>query len=181
MGKLYTEKVNKDIETSPFDCGVKSINEYVKNSYFATIAQHAAAYNIMYGGKCLGNYMVTFQEVTFKDLPEELLEYDPEVKSGTVTAVHINHLAIKEEFQGNHIGQMSLDLIIGSIFELAKKWPIVMITIKARNDLVDWYKRVGFKLMPHNTPGQQGVTTDMYMPCSIYTNELAEYEKEHEC
>ena len=47
MGKLLFEKVTKDIETidsSSFDCGVDSINGYIRESYYPTIFQEAYAY-----------------------------------------------------------------------------------------------------------------------------------------
>ncbi len=54
MGKLVFQRVTKNVSEETFDCGVESINDYVRNSYYPSIAQHAYAYNISGNGKSLG-------------------------------------------------------------------------------------------------------------------------------
>ncbi len=45
---------------------------------------------------------------------------------------------------------------------LAANWPIRVITIDAREDLVTWYEKLGFRKMVYNTPGQDGITVSMF-------------------
>lgn len=177
MGTLQFKRVTQSVELIPFDCGIASINNYVKSSYYPTIVQHAYAYSVMYGDKILGYYMVHFRDIEIDGFPEEISDYNPGVKDDKVSAVHIKFIAIDEKYQGKKIGTSVLKIIIKNVEELANSWPIRIITIDARSDLVEWYKRQGFEQMKKNTPGQDGVTEAMYYDCMKFADELAEYTK----
>ena len=58
---------------------------------------------------------------------------------------------------------------------LAANWPVRVITIDAREDLVTWYEELGFRKMVHNTPGQDGVTVSMFLDCMQQKEEFIEY------
>jgi hypothetical protein len=68
-----------------------------------------------------------------------------------------------------------LPSIIKSIKDYALSFPVRLITIDARKDLVGWYKRMGFIEFPYNPKWQEGYTTKMYMDCLIRQKELEEY------
>ena len=44
MANLQFHLINEDVETTSFDCGIESINDYIKNSYYPLITQQAYAY-----------------------------------------------------------------------------------------------------------------------------------------
>ena len=67
--KLMTSAVNN------FDCGNSAINEYVENSYFATLLQQCYAYEIEYKSLVVGYYMITFRDVAFYDCISEISDY----------------------------------------------------------------------------------------------------------
>ena len=46
MGNLQYRKVTREVEDISFTCGVPSIDEYVRNSYYPTIVQQAYGYSI---------------------------------------------------------------------------------------------------------------------------------------
>lgn len=175
MGILQFKSVTRDVESLPFDCGVDSINEYVKNSYYPTITQHAYAYSIMSGERVLGYYQVLFRDIKLDDFPAKIADYDPGVKDEKISAVHIRYIAIDEQYQGHKIGTSTLQTIIKNVKNLSELWPIRVITIDAKSDLVDWYKREGFKKMKNNTVGQEGTTEAMYFDCMRYGDELEKY------
>ena len=176
MGSLEFKLVTKQVGETSFDCGVDSINEYVRKSYYPTIAQHAYAYSICSGDKVLGYYQVYFKEILLEDFPEEISDYQSEIKDGKITAAHIRFLAIDKQYHRNKIGTKTLESIIKEVKTFSKVWPIRVITIDARDDLVEWYKNEGFKLMINNTVGQDGVSTAMFFDCMNYYNELNEFE-----
>ena len=62
-----------------------------------------------------------------------------------------------------------------NVLELAKIWPVRVITLDARCNLVGWYEKMGFKKMRRNTFGQDGTTEAMYFDCMMYTEELENY------
>lgn len=175
MEILQFKKVTQDIETQPFDCGVESINEYVKNSYYPTIVQHAYAYSIMSHDKVLGYYQIMFREIELQDFPDDIADYDAGVKDGRISAVHIRYIAISEQYQKNKIGTSTLRAVIKNVIDLSDIWPIRVITIDARPDLVEWYQKEGFVKMQNNTIGQNGTTEAMYFDCLRYPDELEHY------
>ncbi len=173
MGTLQFKRVTQNVENEVFNCGVAWINEYVKESYFPLITQQAYAYSISASDKVLGYYQVMFREIELQDLPEDISEYiDLKDK---ISAVHIRFIAIDEKYQNHKIGTNAIKIIIKDAEELVSSWPIRVVTIDARDDLVEWYKSLGFVAMSVNTPGQDVATTAMYFDCNKYTEELEEY------
>lgn len=175
MEELQFKRVTKDVEYGEFDCDVSSINEDVKHSYYPHILQHAYTYSIVAREKILGYFQIMFRDVEIKDFPEDISEYESGVKDRTVSAIHIRFIAIDKNYQRRGIGQSVLNTLIMRVNRLAEKWPIRIVTIDARCDLVDWYTKCGFRRMLHNKEGQEGVTIAMYLDCIHYEDELNEY------
>ena len=178
MGKLVFQRVTRNVSEETFDCGVESINDYVRNSCYPSIVQHAYAYNISGNGKSLGYIQYLFRDVELEYFPDEIADVDPGVKENTLSALHIRFLAIDRRYQNRHIGTAVLEVFIKKIEELAVDWPIRLITIDARIDLVKWYERNGFKKFKKNTPGQDGVTVAMYYDCMKFPQELVAFLEE---
>ena len=116
-----------------------------------------------------------FREIELDDFPSEIADYDPEIKDRKVSAVHIRYIAIDEKYQHNRIGTATIQTIIKNVKMLAVNWPIRVITIDAREDLVTWYEKLGFRKMVCNTPGQNGVTVSMFLDCMQHKEEFMEY------
>lgn len=175
MGTLQFKRVTRDVENTMFSCGVDSIDQYVKDSYYPILTQHAYAYSIMSGNTILGYYQILFREIKLEDFPEEISEYSSEVKADTISAVHIRYIAVDKKYQKNEIGTSTLRTIIKTVQDLSNNWPIRVITIDARTELVKWYTEQGFVKMESNTPGQDGVTVRMYFDCHRFTEDLQQY------
>ena len=177
MEILLFEKVTADVEKTSFDCGIKSINEYVRDSYYPTIVQHAYAYSIVAEkyNIILGYYQVLFREIEINDFPEDIAGYDPEIKGGTISSIHIRFIAIDKKYHKHGIGTSSLRIIIKNIVDFTEFFPIRVITIDARSDLIEWYRKLGFQEMLKNTVGQDGVTKAMYFDCLRCADELNRY------
>ena len=143
--------------------------------YYPTIVQHAYGYSISGKGIVLGYYMIMFREIKLADFPPEIADYDPEIKERKISAVHIRYIAIDERYQHNKIGTFTIQTIIKSVKMLAVNWPIRVITIDAREDLVTWYEKLGFRKMITNTLGQDGVTVSMFFDCMQQKDEFMKY------
>lgn len=178
MGILEIKRVTKAVEHTSFECGVDTIDGYIRDSYFPMIIQHAYAYSVMGGGKVLGYYQVLFREIELTDFPDDISEYDASIKDGKISSVHIRFIAVDKKYQKNKIGINTLKIIIKDVEELAERWPIRVITIDARIELHDWYKKIGFVDLKENTPGQEGVTIAMYFDCMKFSDELKSYSEE---
>lgn len=175
MGTLQFKKVTESVETCDFDCGVETINDYVKKSYFPFIIQHAYAYSVMANELVLGYYQVLFRDIELDNFPNYFTEYDSGIKN-KITAVHIRYIAIDKKYQRQKIGTNVLRVIIEKCIKLAEDWPIRVITIDAIDNLIKWYSKLGFKELQKNTTGQNGLTTAMFFDCMKHSDELAEYE-----
>lgn len=175
MGELQFKIVSRKVEQSNFDCGIESINADIVNSYYPTILQHAYAYSIIANNRIVGYFQIMFRDIELNDLPEDISEYDSGKKENKISAVHINFIAIDKRYHRNNLGTFTLRIIIEYVRQLTQRWPIRIITIDARNELIHWYKEEGFLFMPHNRVGQDGVTRAMYMDCFRYQKELNDY------
>lgn len=176
MGLLQFKRVTRDVESNSFDCGIKSINEYVKESYFSSITQQAYAYGIFSEGLLLGYYQIFFREINLTDFPDEMSDYFSEINDNKISSLHIHFIAIQKEYQRNKIGSSTIKVIIQGVKELSENWPIRVITLDSRNELVEWYKKEGFKIMKNNTFGQDGVSVAMYLDCFRFADDLEEYQ-----
>ena len=176
MAGVKIEKITRDIED--FDCGVKSINEYVSEAYYALLAQIAYTYSVVYRDKVVGFYMIMFGQVNLGNFPEDVSEHVPFViKDGKISAVHIKFIAVDRKYQRNKIGTAIMEIAIQQIRKLSDSWPVRVITIDARCDLQHWYSSLGFKVMQNNNPSQEGVTQAMYFDCMRDQSKLLEYEE----
>ena len=175
MDKLKLSLVKPNIESSSFDCGVKSINSYVKLSYYPLLLQQAYTFEVTLDGRVLGYYQILFREIELSYFPEEISEYKCEEKENTLSAVHVRFIAVDKKYQRNGIGTTILQIIIKQIRSLSNLWPIRIITIDAILPLVEWYKKMDFRIMAGNTPGQDGVSVAMFFDCLRFSQELEDY------
>lgn len=152
--KLMTSAVNN------FDCGNPAINEYVENSYFATLLQQCYAYEIEYKSLVVGYYMITFRDVAFYDCISEISDYQIDDFGEFLPSLYINYLAIGTKYQKNKIGTKTLEKIINEARQWTDFLPIRFITLNAVPEKVDWYKKIGFKEMGKNI---DAVNTYMYI------------------
>lgn len=158
-----------DNEVENFVCGNHSIENMIANAYFQTILQHGYAYEFYNNGIILGYYMIRFEKVLLSQC-EEAVEgyYDEALKN--YYAVHIHFLAVDKRYQNRNIGTAVLNVIIKRIREMAKLWPIRLITIDALKDKYEWYIKNGF--LPFN---EEDLEDDksvicMYIDCQTDDN-----------
>lgn len=174
MSKLRFGLLEADVTEGMFDCGVASINEYVVHSYLATLLQHGYAYQIFYEKIVIGYYMITFSHIRIEDCPEAISDFTSGL-SDFLYSVEIKYLAIDKRYQKRKIGTNVLASIVKSIKDCAQVFPIRLITIDARVDLVRWYEKMGFVQFPSNVENQNGYTVKMYIDCLLRQKELEEY------
>ena len=175
MAELRFYKVTKDVENIKFDCGIKSINEYIQQSYYPLIIQQAYTYSVQSGDKVVGFYQIMFREIELNDFPDEISDFsDSGIDENKIVAVHIRFIAVDNNLHHHKLGTNILRIVIESIKKLSKEWPIRVVTIDAREELIGWYEQEGFKKMKNNTPGQDGVSEAMYFSLLNYSDELEE-------
>ena len=178
MGQLKFSLLQADVNLGEFDCGVQSINEWIQNSYFVTLLQHCYAYSVDADEEKIGYCMIMFRNVELDTFPETVSEYCDDSFCKEIPTVYIKYLAIKSDLQGNGIGTQVLRALIMKIRSWIDFLPIRVITIDAMDNLTKWSKQEGFNRMPHNSEGQDGVTTYMFMDCLKNPQRLADYVNE---
>ena len=178
MEQVKSDCVTKEIENTSFDCGIDSINEYVKNSYLPFLLQEAYTYELTSRGVVLGYYQIMFKEIKLLSLSEDFSEYESDIANDKTTAVHIRFIAVAKEWQRRKIGTAIMHTIIKKIETLSFSWPIRVITLDAVVYLVEWYRKLGFHEMKENPHEQDGVTVAMYYNCMHNQKKLKEYESE---
>lgn len=178
MGQLKFSLLQEDVKPGEFDCGVQSINEWIHHSYLVTLLQHCYAYSVDVDGENIGYCMIMFRNVELNTMPESVSEYYDESFCEEISTVYIKYLAIKSDLQRNGLGSVVLRALITRIRSWVEFLPIRVITIDAMDNLIGWYTKEGFKLMPSNTEGQEGVTTYMYMDCLKNPQKLVDYLNE---
>ncbi len=159
-------------EASNFDCGNSAINEYVENSYFATLSQQCYAYKIIYRSFIVGYYMITFRNVVFSDCTSDVSDYQIGTWGDLIPSLYINYLAVGKKYQKNHIGTKTLEKIINEAREWTEFLPIRLITINAVPDKIEWYKKIGFKEMGRDI---DNVNKYMYIDLIKSKKQLVEY------
>lgn len=174
MSNLTYKFLQEDIKSGKFDCGVESINKYVVDSFYATLLQHGYAYQILYNNIVVGYYMITLNHVELEECPETISDYTSGL-CDFLYCVEIKYLAIEKCYQHRKIGTNVLPSIIKSIKDYTSIIPIRLITIDARSELVEWYKKFGFIEFPNNPEWQEGYTRKMYIDCMMHKKELKEY------
>lgn len=163
MKSLSFEILDKNEAGKEFDCGVDSINQYVSESYYATLTQQAHAYRVVFKGKCLGYFMIMFRKVEKEDCTEEVSDYISDTISDYFFSLHIKYIAIDKKYQRNGIGRTVLQTILLEAKQLPDKLPIRMVTIDALTHLTKWYEKEGFKKMGRNILCQEGISEYMYI------------------
>ena len=134
-------------EADNFDCGNATINEYVENSYFATLSQQCYAYKIVYRAFIVGYYMITLRNVALSDCTSDISDYQAGEFGDFIPSLYINYLAVGKKYQKLKIGTKTLEKIINETRQLTDVLPIRFITINAVPDKIEWYKKIGFQEM----------------------------------
>lgn len=175
MGTLIFKRVTQEVESTDFDCGVDSINQEIKESYYPTLTREANAFSISYEGVIIGYCAVVFNEVVYQSFPENISEYCAEWKENSITVVHIKYIAVGTQYQRRGLGTAILKTLIAKARIMACEWPIRVITMDARNELVGWYSKENFSKMCANPTQQEGVSTAMFIEFNPYNSELENY------
>ena len=152
-----------DMDVRGFSCGNPSIDQQIRESYYATLLKQAYGYQIKAEDKTVGYYMLYFKNIN-TDIVNDIM--DNEFSSGLVDyyiAVHIRYLAIDKNLQHQGIGTVVLKGIIQQIISFSKIYPIRIITLDALMEYYEWYKGIGFRDIPGGT--DDGIIRAMYMDC----------------
>jgi GNAT superfamily N-acetyltransferase len=99
------EKLRRQFDRDGFDCGVDSLNDFLKRYALQNLKKNLGVTIVAVGeenrSKILGYYTVSMAQVSFKELPEELSGGIPRYP---VPAMRIGRLAVDRSAQGMGLG-----------------------------------------------------------------------------
>ena len=167
--KFFIQRVTKDCEAKPFQCGNGSIENRIKGMYYASILREGAGYEIISNRDgiktTIGYYLIRIQLLDNPDSEQAEDFHSEAYNQGTrfhYGAVEISFLAIQKNRQGEGIGTTVLASIIKGIMQQSDL-PIRFILIEALKEKLDWYVQNGF--MPIESEKNGRPTIRMYMDC----------------
>lgn len=169
MASLKYNILKKEINESAFTCGVRSIDEFIYNSYIENITQHAMTIECLIDNQVVGYCMITFKNIMLQNVPEEVAEYNTNLLD-YCTSIHIQYMAVKKQYQRNGYGGKMMAYLLKYIMSLVNRIPIRLIILDAFKNLVDWYRSVGFKIIGDEKDYSDQDTVRMYIDCITEDN-----------
>lgn len=157
MGKLFIRRLQADPNMDRFDCGNRSINDKIKNGYYATLLKEGYAYEVCLSGVVIGHYMVTIVPLQYHS------DYTIGEGKNSFTAIKLEYLAIDRLYQHFGNGTQVLKYIIQEAKEYSEKIPIRFLSIDALAEKVDWYIDRGFQLYNPDDRNHAAITVPMYV------------------
>jgi GNAT superfamily N-acetyltransferase len=144
--KFIIEKLSGDFARDAFDCGIESLNEFLKRYALQNLKRNIS---VTMGAaaeedrrKILGYYSVSPAQVNFEDLPAELARGIPRYP---VPALRIGRLAVDRSAQGAGVGAELLRHALFRALELSREVGTCVVLLDAIDEKAKrFYERFGF-------------------------------------
>ena len=144
--KFTFQKLSKDFARDDFDCGVESLNDFLKRYALQNLKKNicvtTAAVAEDNPKKILGFYAASMGQVNFESLPEDLAK---EIPHYPVPAMRIGRLAVDRAAQGAGLGGELLRYALYSALDLSKEVGTCIVLVDALDENAKrFYERYGF-------------------------------------
>lgn len=148
MSKIAYKLLTEDIAVDSFRCDNTSIENQLKDAYYATLLKQGNCYEIIVRNTVVGYFFSTF--CTFPYNPQDDC-YSTTIMDTLFPAVHIRFIAINNKYKGHKLGQVILRLYISimrrSLPNYEQNLPVRFLIIDALKELYGYYLSVGFHAM----------------------------------
>ena len=177
MMNLKANILDREVYSGEFTCGVKKIDEFVQSSYIENITQHAMAIEVTDNETIIGYCMINFKNIFLERMPEDIADYNADLIK-YCTSAHIQYIAVDKSKQKKKYGTKIIAYVIKYILSFVEKLPIRLITLDAFKELVEWYKKIGFRIIGEEEDYSNEDTVAMYYDCLTKKNrnKLDNYE-----
>jgi ribosomal protein S18 acetylase RimI-like enzyme len=143
---LLIEPLNSGHDKSAFDCGVSSLNYYLKKQAGQDIKRRISrvfvATTLDQPTRIVGYYTLSSLSIELNELPQNLSRKLPR---HPIPAALIGRLAINQQDQGNGIGQMLMANGIRRTLNVSSDIAIYAMVVDAINeDAQHFYEKFGF-------------------------------------
>jgi GNAT superfamily N-acetyltransferase len=143
---LSFEKISRDVNRKNFDCGVDSLNEYLKKYAWQNFKKNVGVTILAFEedkrDKILGYYTVSMAQVDFEHLPPEVSKGLPRYP---VAAMRIGRLAVDRSAQAKGVGSALLRDALRRAVTLSIEVGTCAVLVDAINEQAkDFYEYYGF-------------------------------------
>jgi len=141
------EKLSRDFARADFDCGIESLNVYLKRYALQNLKKNVSVTIVAVSEekpkKILGYYSVSMAQVTFEELPEDLSRGIP--RYYPVPALRIGKLAVDRSTQGMGLGGELLRDALMRALDLSSEIGTCVVLVDAIDENAKrFYERYGF-------------------------------------
>lgn len=144
----YYEKLNSSHDLSKFSCGVKDLDDFLKED--ALIYQEknlSVTYLAMYDGEIIGYVLLLADTLPYKKIKNKMT-----VKLKKYPAIKIGRFAISEKYKGQHLGQELLINTCNQIKKIANSIGVYFITVDAYCNAKGFYSNSAFEYVNIHNP-----------------------------
>ena len=143
---LAFEKISRDVNRKNFDCGVNSLNEYLKKYAWQNFKKNVGVTILAFEegsrDKILGYYTVSMAQIDFEHLPLELSKGLPRYP---VPAMRIGRIAVDRSAQAKGVGSALLKDALRRAVALSTEVGTSAVLVDAINEQAKgFYEHYGF-------------------------------------
>jgi GNAT superfamily N-acetyltransferase len=143
---LIFEKLGRQFDREAFDCGVDSLNVFLKRYALQNFKRNLGVTIVAVGenslSKILGYHTVSMAQVSFKEIPEELSGGIPRYP---IPAMRIGRLAVDSSAQGMGLGGELLRDALFRALDLSKEVGTCVVLVDAIDGQAKrFYEKYGF-------------------------------------
>ena len=144
--KFIFEKLSKDFVRTDFDCGIESLNDFLKHYALQNLKKNInvtlVAVSVDNPKKILGYYSVSMAQVNFENPPADLAKGIPRYP---VPATRIGRLAVDRAAQGAGLGGELLRHALYRALDLSQEVGTFVVLVDAIDENAKrFYERYGF-------------------------------------
>ena len=144
--KFIFEKLSRDFARDDFDCGIESLNDFLKRYALQNLKKNISVTMVAASEenrkKILGYYSVSMAQVNFENLPADLAKGIPRYP---VPAMRIGRLAVDRAAQGAGLGGELLRHALYRALELSREVGTCIVLVDAIDENAKrFYEKYGF-------------------------------------
>ncbi len=140
------EKVSREYAREAFDCGIESLNEFLKRYALQNLKKNISVTMVAVAEEnpkgILGYYSVSMAQVSFEELPSDLAKG---ILHYPVPALRIGRLAVDRSAQGTGLGGAWLQNALLKALDLSREVGTCIVLVDAIDENAKrFYERYGF-------------------------------------
>lgn len=153
--KVIPKVLTKDDNCKCFLCGKKTIDDFIHGE---AVEYQNERLGVSYIFLC-DDKIIGFVTLSMADLKKEKLDTSDRLKYGkeNYPALQISQLAVCQELGDHDIGTFLCDFSLAVAYKLSESVGCRFLVLNSKKDVVGFYEKYGFKLLPNQETRRQPV------------------------